>query len=183
MLEKKIDSEFEKINQIQNNGIVYHGIDEKYLHRIDKYVLEIACSGFIYLLPNTYAIIDCLIIRNYLIDKFAGYNNFLELIRLIIETNNRFNIIFIASNAIINGNLKILKLLKQNEFYFSNTNWLRIDSAQQLKILKWAKNNSYFFDSWTFDDAIKDKHLDILKWTCKNKFIDADIYHQLILNN
>ena len=93
----------------------------------------------------------------------------MELIKFNTKFINgyRYNV---ARGAIVGGNLKILKWLKEQGYQFDSNDWYHAVKYQVLRVLKWAKNNGYKVNQWAFDYAIKNKHLDILKFAYKNNY-------------
>ena len=110
------------------------------------------------------------------------YNNFMNLIKFMTNFTKPYYYPMVYG-AILNCNLKILKLFKQHKYRFSYIEWMYCVMAQQLKILKWAKNNGYTFDPDIFNYAIKNKYLHILNFAYKNNYIDVNTYKQATLNN
>ena len=181
--EKKLNSKLPESNADQfihffNIHDIVHRI---YPCQMKKYALEIVCYGYIHLLPKKYELINNILFSYRFIYLNAGYNNFFDLTKFLIKFyNSKFS--YTILGASMNGNLKMLKLIKQNNYILDMIHLRYAAKAQQLCVLKWAKINGYIFQTHVFDHAIKNKYLHILKWACKNNFIDENIYQQAILN-
>ena len=181
--EEKINSAFVKPESFK---FILSIIERKNFTEMEKYTSEIICYGYIHLLPQRYIHENNMMFYNYgAIWLNAGFNNFLDLINFMTElVNKKCSLICfrVAEGAIMNCNLKILKLLRTKKYSLDNHNWTIAVKVQQLKILKWAKNNGYNFKPWIFDYAIDNKHLDILKFAYKNNYISENIYNAALNN-
>ena len=172
-------------HHIIDHVYTFNYIGRRTLSIMEKYTFEIFCFGYIHLFPNRYIhknnIISNQVCRGRIYFN-AAYNNFMNLIKFMTDFKKLYYFP-VTLAAILNCNLKILKLLKQHKYNFSDYGWKYSVKVQQLKVLKWAKSNGYILESYIFDYAIKNKYLDILKWACKNNYIDVNTYKQATLNN
>ena len=143
---------------------------------MEKYTLEIICYGYDHLLLNRYILKYNRVFGQFNIMLFyVGYNNFLDLTKLLIYLGviNYYGSNNIIYGAAINGNLKILKYLKQHNCRFDYIEWRYAIMSRQLRVLKWVKNNGYYIDNHSFNYAIENKHWDILNWAVKNNLINT----------
>ena len=184
-----------KLNSTLVNSIIIKSMYLNYsryikrenLYKIEKYTFEIICYGYIHLLPNRYVFENNMMFHGYnQIDLNAGYNNFLDLIKFKSEfVVNRYtpHYFCVAIGAIMDGNLKILKLLKQRKYIFWGSDWTHAIKAQQLRVLTWSEITEYSIKTMVLNNAIANRHLNILKWACKYNYIDKNIYWQVTSNS
>jgi hypothetical protein len=67
-----------------------------------------------------------------------------------------------------NGNLEIMKYLKDIGCSFSDNTFSSVASTGNLKIMKWLKENGCFFGDRTFHSAASNGNLENMKWLKEN---------------
>ena len=182
--ENKLNSELLQLKSfLIFNFSNIHDIVHDNPHPRNKYILEIFWYGYIHLLPTRYIFINDAYGYYYYYNIYinAGKNNFLDLIKFMIDYN--FPLEAMILGASLSGNIKILKILLSKKRHLYNLYLSDAVRMQQLQILKWAKKNGFYISIWTFQYAIENKHLEILKWAYKNNYVSKNIYKQAILNN